>query len=271
MFVDLLFHFHSSITVLSQIGRSIMLDSRLTIYIPQAVNKKLSGVFFIIFSSGRKDLSKYSIGKREKWTQKLRSRAHLKWRPYPIGSRIFYQSTWATVKLHRAGKIRSPGRHLRPKNIFGDEVMGRGGQFGDQLFDQGSSLATPVLRSVPCANKRYCMATGKRTTADRFPKTKFKISETFLGIRVTLILHTLARTPAPLPPPPPPSNKVVPFFFLVVSWTHRSSIKMLSSDRWVAIQFFSWRRQDLGLDFHPAIVEQTVQQASGETVEMASL
>ena len=31
----------------------------------------------------------------------------------------------------RAGKIRSPSRHLRPKNIFGDQIMGRGGQFGD--------------------------------------------------------------------------------------------------------------------------------------------
>ena len=27
--------------------------------------------------------------------------------------------------------------------------------------NQGSSLATPVLRWVPCANKRYCIATGK--------------------------------------------------------------------------------------------------------------
>ena len=31
----------------------------------------------------------------------------------------------------RAGKIRSPCRHLRPKNIFGDQIMVCGGQFGD--------------------------------------------------------------------------------------------------------------------------------------------
>ena len=31
----------------------------------------------------------------------------------------------------RAGKIRSPRRHLRPKNIFGDQITGRSGQFGD--------------------------------------------------------------------------------------------------------------------------------------------
>ena len=31
----------------------------------------------------------------------------------------------------RAGKIRSPSRHLRPKNIFGDQITGHGGQFGD--------------------------------------------------------------------------------------------------------------------------------------------
>ena len=66
MFVDV-FYFHSSITVLSQMGRSITLDSHLTTYIPQAVNKKLSGIFFIIFNSDRKDLefSKYSIGKEK--------------------------------------------------------------------------------------------------------------------------------------------------------------------------------------------------------------
>ena len=34
-------------------------------------------------------------------------------------------------ELGRAGKIRSPGRHLRPKNIFGDQIIGCGGQFGD--------------------------------------------------------------------------------------------------------------------------------------------
>ena len=31
----------------------------------------------------------------------------------------------------RAGKIRSPSRHLRPKNIFGDQIMGSVGQIGD--------------------------------------------------------------------------------------------------------------------------------------------
>ena len=35
------------------------------------------------------------------------------------------------VYADRAGKIRSPCRHLRPKNIFGDQITGRGGQFGD--------------------------------------------------------------------------------------------------------------------------------------------
>ena len=38
-------------------------------------------------------------------------------------------ATWASAS--RAGKIRSPSRHLRPKNIFGDQIMGCGGQFGD--------------------------------------------------------------------------------------------------------------------------------------------
>ena len=34
--------------------------------------------------------------------------------------------------LHlRAGKIRSPSRHLRSKNIFGDQITASGGQFGD--------------------------------------------------------------------------------------------------------------------------------------------
>ena len=35
------------------------------------------------------------------------------------------------VYSDRAGKIRSPGRHLRPKIVFGDQIIGRGGQFGD--------------------------------------------------------------------------------------------------------------------------------------------
>ena len=51
---------------------------------------------------------------------------------------------------------------------------------------QGSSLATPVLRWVPCANKQY----WRPEKNDRFPKTKFKILKTFLVIRVTLTWHT---------------------------------------------------------------------------------
>ena len=70
-------------------------------------------------------------------------------------------------------------------------------------------MATPVLRSVPCANKRY---SGDRKTNDRFPKTKFKISKTFLVIRVTFNLAH-SHTPARPIPPPPPSNTIVPFLF----------------------------------------------------------
>ena len=93
MFVDVLFYFHSSITVLSQMGRSIMLDSRLTTYIPQAVYKKLSGIFFIIFSSSRKDLelSKYSVGKKRKVNTKTQEQSTLEVKTIP--SRIFYQFT----------------------------------------------------------------------------------------------------------------------------------------------------------------------------------
>ena len=51
---------------------------------------------------------------------------------------------------------------------------------------QGSSLATPVLRWVPYANKRYCIATGKERQVS---ETKFKILKIFLVIHVTLTWH----------------------------------------------------------------------------------
>ena len=58
-------------------------------------------------------------------------------------------------------------------------------QFGDPSFALGSMYEQTVLY-------------GDRKTNDRFPKTKFKISKTFLVIRVTLTWHT--HTPArPIP------------------------------------------------------------------------
>ena len=53
---------------------------------------------------------------------------------------------------------------------------------------------------------------GDRKTNDRFPKTKFKISKTFLVIRIALTWHTLTRPP-PHPPPPPPFEYGSSFFF----------------------------------------------------------
>ena len=44
---------------------------------------------------------------------------------------VLFRRTICTLYVCRAGKIRSPSRHLRPKNSFGDQIIGRGGQFGD--------------------------------------------------------------------------------------------------------------------------------------------
>ena len=72
-------------------------------------------------------------------------------------------------------------------------------------------MATPVLRSVPCANKRYCKATGKRTTGFRKRNSNFLKPFSFTRNVNLAHSHTAAR---PIPPPPPPSsNTVVPFFF----------------------------------------------------------
>ena len=64
-------------------------------------------------------------------------------------------------------------------------------QFGDPSFALSSLCEQTVLY-------------GDRKTNDRFPKTKFKISKTFLVIRVALTWHTLTRPPVPPSPPPPP-------------------------------------------------------------------
>ena len=122
-------------------------------------------------------------------------------------------SLYIQIKLNkhtcRAGKIRSPSRYLRPRNIFGDQIIARGGQLATNFSTKG-----PVWRPQFWARFHEQTALyGDRKTNDRFPKTKFKISKTFLVIRVTFTWHTLTRSPALSPPPPTPSNTVVPFFF----------------------------------------------------------
>ena len=127
-------------------------------------------------------------------------------------SRIGLAMPWSSMISHvdRAGKIRSPSRHLRPKKYFWrPDHRPRWSiwrlsfrprvQFCDPSFALGSMCKQTVLY-------------GDRKTNDRFPKTKFKISKTFLVIRVTLTWHTLTRPSAPSPPPPL-SNTVVPCFF----------------------------------------------------------
>ena len=50
----------------------------------------------------------------------------------PCGNQPFAQRSRLPHPCKQGrGKIRSPSRHLRPKNIFGDQIIGRGGQFGD--------------------------------------------------------------------------------------------------------------------------------------------
>ena len=69
------------------------------------------------------------------------------------------------------------------------------------------STKGPVWRPQFCArfHVRTNGTVGRPETNDRFPKTKFKISKTFLVIQITLTWvkwHTLTRPPAPSPPPP---------------------------------------------------------------------
>ena len=61
----------------------------------------------------------------------------------------------------RAGKIRSPSRHLRQKKYFWRPHHELRWSIWRLTFRLKGPVWRPQLRWVPCANKRYCIATGK--------------------------------------------------------------------------------------------------------------
>ena len=124
------------------------------------------------------------------------------------------------------------------------------GRAGGRLFDVRSGALRAI--TVRAENARSRVLAGPRDSGRHFVS---KCSHCACSVSHERGPNARSYVKSP---PPPPFEYGSSFFFFVVSWTHRSSIKLLSSDRWVASEFFSLRRQDRGLDFHPAIVEQTV-------------